>query len=120
VPRPAFAALARGEMQDEARRVLPGASPAEAMRYLDEHSAAVDGVAQVRARLQQMLDDVVSSLDGTHFDIAEPIRTVEAMIAPAGSAAAPYYSAPSHDFSRPGRTWLPGAGQRATAVVLGR
>jgi uncharacterized protein (DUF885 family) len=37
----------RGEMQDEARRVLPGATPAEAMRYLDEHSAAVDGVPQV-------------------------------------------------------------------------
>ena len=101
----------RGEMQDEARRVLPGATPAEAMRYLDEHSAAVDGVPQVQARLQQMLDDAISSLDGTHFDIAEPIRTVQAMIAPAGSAAAPYYSAPSHDFSRPGRTWLPTLGR---------
>jgi uncharacterized protein (DUF885 family) len=101
----------RGEMQDEAGRVRPGASPAEAMRYLDEHSAAVDGVPQVRARLQEMLDDAISSLDGTHFDIAEPIRTVQAMIAPAGSAAAPYYSAPSHDFSRPGRTWLPTLGR---------
>jgi uncharacterized protein (DUF885 family) len=101
----------RGEMQDEARRVLPGASPAEAMRYLDEHSAAVDGEAAVRVRLQQMLDDAISELDGTHFDLAERIRTVQAMIAPAGSAAAPYYTAPSHDFSRPGRTWLPTLGR---------
>jgi uncharacterized protein (DUF885 family) len=101
----------RAEMQDEAGRVLPGASPAEAMRYLDEHSAAVDGVEQVRVRLQQMMDDAITSLDGTHFDIAEPIRTVQAMIAPAGSAAAPYYSAPSQDFSRPGRTWLPTLGR---------
>jgi len=101
----------RAEMQDEARRVLPGAAPAEAMRYLDEHSAAVDGAEQVRLRLQQMLDDAISSLDGTHFDIAEPIRTVQAMIAPAGSAAAPYYSPPSQDFSRPGRTWLPTLGR---------
>ena len=38
----------REEMHDEARRVLPGAAPAEAMRYLDEHSPAVDGVEQVR------------------------------------------------------------------------
>jgi uncharacterized protein (DUF885 family) len=101
----------RAEMQDEAGRVLPGASPAEAMRYLDEHGPAVEGVEQVRERLQQMLDDAISSLDGTHFDIAEPIRTVQAMIAPAGSAAAPYYSGPSHDFSRPGRTWLPTLGR---------
>jgi uncharacterized protein (DUF885 family) len=101
----------RGEMQDEARRVLPGASPAEAMRYLDEHSAAVDGEAQIRDRLQQMMDDAVTELDGTHFDLAERIRTVRAMIAPPGSAAAPYYTPPSQDFSRPGRTWLPTLGR---------
>jgi uncharacterized protein (DUF885 family) len=101
----------RDEMQEEARRVLPGASPAEAMRYLDEHSPAVDGVEQVRARLQQMMDDAISDLDGTHFDLAEPIRTVQAMIAPPGSAAAPYYTPPSQDFSRPGRTWLPTLGR---------
>ena len=34
------------------------------------------------------------------------------MIAPPGSAAAPYYTRPSLDFARPGRTWLPvGEGQ---------
>jgi uncharacterized protein (DUF885 family) len=36
---------------------------------------------------------------------------VEARIAPPGSAAAPYYTEPSRDFSRPGRTWLPTLGQ---------
>jgi uncharacterized protein (DUF885 family) len=101
----------RGEMQDEAQRVLPGAAPAEAMRYLDEHSPAVDGEAQIRDRLQQMMDDAVTELDGTHFDLAERIRTVRAMIAPPGSAAAPYYTPPSQDFSRPGRTWLPTLGR---------
>jgi uncharacterized protein (DUF885 family) len=39
------------------------------------------------------------------------VRAVEAMIAPAGSAAAPYYTRPSLDFSRPGRTWLPTMGE---------
>jgi uncharacterized protein (DUF885 family) len=99
------------EMQEEARRVLPGAGPREAMRYLDEHSAAVEGVEQVRVRLQQIMDETIASLDGTHFDLAEPLRTVQARIAPAGSAAAPYYTRPSQDFSRPGRTWLPTLGQ---------
>ncbi|HEU5416969.1 MAG TPA: DUF885 domain-containing protein [Streptosporangiaceae bacterium] len=99
------------EMTSEARQVLPGATPQEAMRYLDEHSKAVEGVEQIRHRLQQMMNDAIADLDGTHFDLAEPIRTVEAMIAPAGSAAAPYYTGPSQDFSRPGRTWLPTLGR---------
>ena len=101
----------RQDMEAEARRVLPGSAPAEAMRYLDEFSPAVDGVEQVRLRLQQMMDDAISDLQGTHFDLAEPLRTVEARIAPAGSAAAPYYTSPSQDFSRPGRTWLPTLGR---------
>jgi uncharacterized protein (DUF885 family) len=99
------------DMEAEAHRVLPGAAPQEAMRYLDEHSAAVDGAEQVRLRLQQMMDDAISDLDGTHFDLADPIKVVEARIAPAGSAAAPYYTTPSQDFSRPGRTWLPTLGR---------
>ncbi len=36
---------------------------------------------------------------------------MESRIAPPGSAAAPYYTPPSEDFSRPGRTWLPTMGE---------
>lgn len=100
----------RGEMRAEAQRVLPGGSALEAMRHLDEYGEAVEGVEQVRQRLQQMMDEAVADLDGTHFDLADRVRTVEARIAPPGSAAAPYYTAPSQDFSRPGRTWLPTLG----------
>ena len=57
------------------------------------------------------MDEAIDALDGTHFDLAEPVRRVEAMIAPPGSAAAPYYTRPSQDFSRPGRTWLPTLGR---------
>jgi uncharacterized protein (DUF885 family) len=46
-----------------------------------------------------------------HFDITGPVRRVEAMIAPPGTAAAPYYTRPSLDFARPGRTWLPTLGE---------
>ncbi|HLS44063.1 MAG TPA: DUF885 domain-containing protein [Ornithinicoccus sp.] len=99
------------QMKEVAEQILPGATPVEAMRHLDEHGEIVVGVEEVRQRLQQMMDQAIEDLDGTHFDIAEPIRRVEAMIAPAGSAAAPYYSRPSIDFSRPGRTWLPTMGR---------
>jgi uncharacterized protein (DUF885 family) len=99
------------QMQAEAARILPGASPREAMRYLDEHSEAVEGVEEIRVRLQGLMDEAMANLDGAHFDLADPIKVVEARIAPPGSAAAPYYTGPSQDFSRPGRTWLPTLGK---------
>jgi uncharacterized protein (DUF885 family) len=99
------------EQRVEAERVLPGATPMEAMRWLGEHGPAVEGVEAIRERLQTMMDGAIAELDGTHFDLAEPVRRVEAMIAPPGSAAAPYYTRPAQDFSRPGRTWLPTQGR---------
>jgi uncharacterized protein (DUF885 family) len=83
----------------------------EAMRWLGVNGPAVEGVEEIRACLQQMMDDAITALDGTHFDLAEPVRHVEARIAPPGSAAAPYYTRPAQDFSRPGRTWLPTLGR---------
>lgn len=99
------------QMRELAEQILPGSDPVAAMRHLDTAGAAVEGVDEVQRWLQQMMDTAITELDGTHFDIAEPIKTVEARIAPPGSAAAPYYSRPSLDFSRPGRTWLPTLGR---------
>jgi uncharacterized protein (DUF885 family) len=99
------------EQRIEAEKVRPGSTPMEAMRWLGLNGPAVEGVEAVRERLQQMMDDAIVALDGTHFDLAEPVRRVEAMIAPPGSAAAPYYTRPAQDFSRPGRTWLPTLGR---------
>ena len=99
------------EQRAAAGEVLPGAAPGEARQWLEEHGPAVVGVEAVRARLQQMMDDAVTALDGVHFDLADPVRRVEAMIAPPGTAAAPYYTSPTQDFSRPGRTWLPTLGR---------
>jgi uncharacterized protein (DUF885 family) len=99
------------EQRVEAEKVLPGSTPMEAMRWLGTNGPAVEGVEEIRARLQQMMDDAIAAMDGTHFDLAEPVRRVEAMIAPPGSAAAPYYTRPAQDFSRPGRTWLPTLGR---------
>ncbi len=99
------------QMEAEAAKVLPGASIREAMDYLDHHGEVVEGVEEIRVRLQGIMDEAVASLDGAHFDLADPVKVVEARIAPPGSAAAPYYTGPSQDFSRPGRTWLPTLGK---------
>ncbi|GAQ63203.1 DUF885 domain-containing protein [Streptomyces scabiei] len=100
-----------GEMRQEAAKILPEArTPWEALAHLDEHGRHIEGVDEVRAWLQSLMDEAIEALDGTHFDLAEPVRRVESCIAPPGGAAAPYYSAPTEDFSRPGRTWLPTMG----------
>ncbi|GAA2812525.1 DUF885 domain-containing protein [Streptomyces showdoensis] len=100
-----------GEMRGEAERILPGAGPWEALAHLDEHGTHIEGVDEVQAWLQQLMDEAIKSLDGTHFELADRVRRVESRIAPPGGAAAPYYTGPSEDFSRPGRTWLPVDGQ---------
>ncbi|MFF5445372.1 DUF885 domain-containing protein [Streptomyces sp. NPDC012888] len=99
------------EMKTEAGRILPGATPWEALKHLDEHGTHIEGVDEVRAWLQGIMDEAIENLDGTHFELAERVRKVESRIAPPGGAAAPYYTSPSEDFSRPGRTWLPTMGQ---------
>jgi uncharacterized protein (DUF885 family) len=100
-----------GEMRTEAERILPGAgTPWVALAHLDEHGRHIEGVDEVREWLQGLMDRAVTELDGTHFELAEPVKRVESCIAPPGSAAAPYYTNPSEDFSRPGRTWLPTMG----------
>lgn len=99
------------EMRTEAEKVLPGAGPWEALAHLDAHGKHIEGVDEVQAWLQGLMDEAIEALDGTHFELAERVRRVESRIAPPGGAAAPYYTGPSEDFSRPGRTWLPTMGE---------
>ncbi|MFI2371243.1 DUF885 domain-containing protein [Streptomyces sp. NPDC018833] len=100
-----------GEMKTEADKVLPGAGPWEALAHLDVHGEHIEGVEEVRVWLQKLMDEAIEALDGTHFELAARVRKVESRIAPPGGAAAPYYTVPSEDFSRPGRTWLPTMGE---------
>ncbi|MFE2307849.1 DUF885 domain-containing protein, partial [Streptomyces sp. NPDC059411] len=105
-----------GEMKAEAAKILPDAGPWEVLKYLDEHGTRIEGVDEVQAWLQGLMDEAIENLDGTHFDLAERVKKVESRIAPPGGAAAPYYTNPSEDFSRPGRTWLPTMGQTSFPV----
>ena len=95
-----------------AGRILPG-EPLPAVVHLLETDPArsIEGVDAFRGWLQELMDRTIAELDGAHFDIPEPVKRVEAMIAPPGGAAAMYYTRPSEDFKRPGRTWYPTLGK---------
>ncbi len=109
----------QAEMGATAERIAPGASVAEAIAMLEGDDArAIVGEDAFREWMQQTQDETMQALQGTHFDIAEPVQRIEAMIAPPGGALAMYYTGPSEDFSRPGRTWYPTGG--ATRFPLWR
>ena len=55
--------------------------------------------------MQELSDGAVAELGRTHFDIPEPIRTLDCKIAPPGGGVGAYYTGPSDDFSRPGAMW---------------
>ncbi|HET8943233.1 MAG TPA: DUF885 domain-containing protein [Dehalococcoidia bacterium] len=100
------------EMVATAERIKPGASVPEVLELLESDPArSIEGADAYRAWLQELHDQALSDLHGTHFDIPEEIRRVEVMIPPSGSAAAAYYTGPSEDFKRSGRTWWPTMGR---------
>lgn len=103
------------ELAAEAHRVLPGASIEEAIAHLDA-SAPLTGVDAYRRWLQDRHDEAIERLHGVHFDIAEPLRRVEVVALTTSTAGSAYYTPPTEDFSRPGRTWWPVAGRERFAV----
>ena len=105
-------AWVRSEMQEAANAIKPGATVAAAIETLEsDPERAVHGVDEFRDWMQSLQDATIEDMDGSHFDIAEPVREIQAMIAPPGGALAMYYTGPSEDFSRPGRTWYPTGGK---------
>jgi uncharacterized protein (DUF885 family) len=100
------------EMADTAARILPEAGVAETIDLLETDPArSIEGEEIFRQWLQDLMDRTIAELDGRHFDIPDRVKRVEAMIAPPGGGAAMYYTGPSEDFSRPGRTWYPTLGK---------
>jgi uncharacterized protein (DUF885 family) len=99
-------------MGEVAERILPGEGVDAVIEHLEASPArSIEGADALRRWLQDLMDRTVAELDDVHFDIPAPVQRVEAMIAPPGGAAAMYYTPPSEDFSRPGRTWYPTLGK---------
>jgi uncharacterized protein (DUF885 family) len=94
------------EMAAEAGRVSAGAGIDEAVQHLDETEFLV-GTDAYRGWLQERHDQAISRLHGVHFDIPEPLRRVEVVAVEDSSAGSAYYTPPSEDLTRPGRTWWP-------------
>ncbi len=83
----------------------PGANVDEAVALLDaDPKRHIAGKDEFRDWMQALADKAIEELNGVHFDIPEKMRKLECRIAPTSDGAI-YYTAPSEDFSRPGRMW---------------
>lgn len=102
------------ELVKTAKEIKPGASLDEVRKFLDnDPNHTINGEENLRDWLQELMDEAMSFLiREKHFDIPKEIHRVEAMISPPGGAAAMYYTSPSEDLSRPGRTWYPANGRK--------
>lgn len=88
-----------------AETIAPGEGVPGAMAVLDADPARViHGRAALQQWLQDTADRAIAALHGVHFDIPEPVRTIEGRLTPT-SGAGVCYSGPTEDFSRPGRMW---------------
>ncbi|TAL42778.1 MAG: DUF885 domain-containing protein [Salinibacterium sp.] len=99
--------LARMTAEQEAiaEEIRPGASLAEAIELLDADPARqLEGTAALREWMQNLSDRAVAELSASHFDIPDPIKRLECLIAPTEEGGI-YYTSPSDDFSRLGRMW---------------
>jgi uncharacterized protein (DUF885 family) len=105
-------AWVRSEMIKTAELIKPGASIGEAVELLEsDPEKMIRGEDEFRQWVQDVQDKTIGEMDGVHFDILDPVRKIEALISPPGGALAMYYTGPSEDFSRPGRTWYPTGGK---------
>jgi uncharacterized protein (DUF885 family) len=98
------------ELAHEAGRVHPGASVDGATERLGQTQYVV-GHDAYRGWLQDRHDQAIHELHGTHFDIAAPLRVVEVTLEPDSTSGSAYYTPPSEDLTRPGRTWWPIGGR---------
>ncbi len=93
------------EMRRGAGTIAPGESLARAIAALEADPARrIVGRGALRDWMQSVSDAAIADLDGTHFDIPEPARRLECMIAPTSDGGI-YYTGPSEDWVRPGRMW---------------
>src|SRR5699024_3072557 len=71
------------EQRRVANSIHPGLELFEVMRLLDnDPQRALHGTKALQEWMQTVADEAITELGKTHFDIPEPLRTIECMIAP--------------------------------------
>jgi len=98
------------EMARVAGQIVPGGTVEQAVAALETDSGRrITGRENIRSWMQDYADATIAQLHDTHFDIPEPARRIECLIAPVSDGGV-YYRGPNEDWSRPGQMWWSPAG----------
>src|SRR5690606_278960 len=83
------------EMERTAQRIRPGSTVKEAIAALDaDPRYLLHGTDALQAWMQEQADRIIDEFADVHFDIPEPVRRIECMIAPTQLGGI-YYTGPS-------------------------
>jgi len=93
-------------MNTVARQIDPDRDLADVIELLEtEPRYLTESPAAFAEFIQDLQNQALGQLDGTHFDVPEQIRQVKVNMVPPGGALGAYYVQPSEDFARPGSIW---------------
>ncbi len=104
------------ELEREARLLglEPGPGLPAALDAIDAYR--IEGVDAFLRWNQGRIDRAMEVVTTRVVSLPTELRRCEALEAPPGGAAAMYYTPPSSDLSRPGRTWYPTRGQTSFSL----
>ena len=96
----------RGRMAEVSAEILPGGELAETLELLlTDPDRAAKSQDEFRDLMLERQEVALRELEGTHFDVPEPIRAIDVKMTPPGGSLGAYYYQPSEDFSRPGTVY---------------
>ncbi|MDX1621245.1 MAG: DUF885 domain-containing protein [Nitriliruptorales bacterium] len=94
------------DARDAAGDIAPDRSLGEVIDLLKtDPDYAADSQENFQRAMQARQEQALSDLDGSHFDIPDPVRAIEVRLASPGLPPGAWYHPPSEDWSRPGTVW---------------
>jgi uncharacterized protein (DUF885 family) len=94
------------QMRAAASAVAPGLPvPAVLAQLGTDPRWCAHGVEAFLETMRARQAHALASLDGTHFELSDPVRRLDVKLAPPGGPPGAYYTPPSEDFARPGCVW---------------
>ncbi len=107
----------RMRMSEVCTEILPGGALADTLQLLlTDPERAAQSQDEFRDLMLERQEVALRELEGTHFDVPEPVRVIDVKMTPPGGSLGAYYYQPSEDFSRPGTVYWSKGDQQQIAL----
>lgn len=101
------------EIDEVIKEISPGKTYLETIEHVSKDpERTANSPQELQEFLQNLINESLTQLNGTHFDIDPRLLDIEACLLEEVGSSVMFYAAPSDDFSRPGRTYYPVNGKK--------